>query len=159
MRARLLTPPSVPIDAALLFGRVAAVIALLPNGLRKIVTFEPTARGMGGETVMIDGRTFPDQAPLIHFPMPEFFLGGSVLFDLLGAFLILLGWRTRQVAAVLAGYVLLAMTIYHSDIRHMQDVVQILRNLPFLGSLVMLAAIGGGYWSLDGRFARSQTPD
>ncbi len=147
---RLVTPKSRFVDAALLFGRIAAVIALFPNGLRKIATFEQTALGIGGEVQQIDGRTFPDQVPLIEFPFPQFFLGASILLDLLGALLVLLGWRTRKVALVLAGYVVLAMVIFHSDIRHMQDVIQVLRNLPFVGSLVMLAAIGGGYWSIDG---------
>ncbi len=146
----MLTPRLSYVDAALLFGRIAAVIALIPNGMRKIATFEQTALGMGGEVQMIGGRPFPDQTPLFHFPVPELFLGASVVFDLLGTALIILGWRTRQVAAFLAFYVFLAMMIYHSDIRHMQDFVQLLRGLPLLGSLLILAAIGGGHWSLDG---------
>jgi uncharacterized membrane protein YphA (DoxX/SURF4 family) len=158
MESRLPTPAAFPVDAALLFGRFAAVIALLPNGARKIATFEATARGMGGEVQMIDGRVFPDQTPLFYFPVPELFLAASTTFDLLGAALVLIGWRTRQVALALALYVLLAMTIYHSDIRHMQDAMQILRNLPFLGALVMLAAVGGGHWSIDGLLARNAEP-
>ncbi len=152
--ARLLTSPNSFADAALLFGRIAAVIALLPNGLRKIATFEQTALGMGGEMQMIDGRVFPDQTPLFFFPVPELFLAASVCFDLLGALLIILGWHTRKVGAFLALYVLLAMTIYHSDIRNTMDAMQILRNLPFLGSLAIIAGVGGGHWSLDGRAVR-----
>lgn len=147
---RLLTPRYAPVDVALLFGRFAAIVSLFPNGMRKIATFEPTAAGMGGTVQNIGGRVFPDQTPLFTFPFPEFFLGASIIFDLLGAFLVLIGWRTRQISALLAGYVVLAMVIFHSDIRGMQDVMQLLRNLPFVGSLVMLAAIGGGYWSVDG---------
>jgi uncharacterized membrane protein YphA (DoxX/SURF4 family) len=140
---------------ALAVARIAAVFALFPNGVRKIATFGPTARGMGGETVNIDGRVFPDQQPLFAFPFPEVFLAGSLTFDLVGALLIVIGLHTRLVAAFLTGYVLLAMTIYHSDIRHMQDAMQILRNLPFVASLLMLAAVGGGHWSLDGKRPRS----
>lgn len=142
-----------PGDAALLVGRILIVLALFPNGLRKIETFAQTAAGMGGAPQVIGGRPFPDQTPLLYFPVPEFFLGVSVLFDLAGAVLIVVGLRTRTVAAVLAGYVALAMTIYHSDIRHAQDAMHLLRNLPFLGGLLLLAAAGGGAWSLDGRFA------
>lgn len=154
MRPLMIAPPLAHVDAALLFGRIAAVVALIPNAMRKIATFEETALAMGGEVQMIAGRPFPDQTPLLLFPVPELFLGASILFDLLGTALIVLGWRTRHVAAFMAFYVFLAMAIYHSEIRHAQDVILLLRNLPFLGSLVMLAALGGGHWSLDGRAAR-----
>lgn len=148
------TPPSLFVDGALLVGRILIVLALIPNGIRKLATFGPTARGMGGEPQLMDGRVFPDQTPLFYFPAPELFLGASVLFDLAGALLVILGIRTRAVALLLAGYVFLAMAIYHSDIRHAQDAMHVLRNLPFLAGLIMLAAVGGGRWSLDGALAR-----
>ncbi len=148
----LTTPNSLPANAALLLGRIFIVLALFPNGLRKIATFDQTAAGMGGVQQMIDGRLFPDQTPLFHFPFPEFFLGASILLDLLGAALIVLGFRVRFVSAIVAAYVLAAMVIYHSDIRGAQDIFHLLRNLPFLGGLLVLAAAGGGFWSLDRYF-------
>lgn len=148
------TQPSRGVDAAFLAGRVMIVLALFPNGMRKIATFAQTAAGMGGTPQTIDGRLFPEQTPLFYFPVPELFLAASLAFDLLGATLIVIGFRTRAVAAFLAGYVLFAMTIYHSDIRHAGDIIHILRNLPFLGGLLLLAAAGGGHWSLDGLVAR-----
>lgn len=151
------TPNSPVANAALLVGRLFIVLALFPNGLRKIATFAQTAAGMGGTPQMIGDRPFPDQTPLIHFPAPELFLGASILFDLLGALLIVIGWRTREMGLALAGYVALAMTIYHSDIRHAQDAMHLLRNLPFLGGLLVLGAAGGGWWSIDGRLARAST--
>lgn len=155
----IVTPRLRFIDALLLAGRVLTVLALLPNGMRKLFTFGQTAAGMGGQPQMIDGRLFPDQTPLIHFPVPEMFLGASVVFDLLGAVLVMVGLRTRAVSLFLAGYVVLAMTIFHSDIRHMQDVMHVLRNLPFLGGLLMLAAVGGGHWSVDGALKRRSVTD
>jgi len=146
--------PRAAESAALLLGRMMIVLALFPNGLRKISTFAQTAAGMGGTPQMIDGRPFPDQTPLFHFPAPELFLGGSILFDLLGATLVVIGLRTRAVAALLAGYVLVAMTIFHSDVRNVQDIMHILRNLPFLGGLLVLAVAGAGAWSVDGLLAR-----
>lgn len=155
-------PRSAPLDAALLFGRVAAVIALFPNAARKIATFEQTALGMGGEVQSIGGRPFPDQTPLFSFPFPEVFLAASVTFDLVGALLVVIGWRTRQVAAFMLAYVLLAISIYHTDIRHMQDAIQFVRNIAFPGALAMLVAAGGGHWSVDGmllRRAKGSRPD
>lgn len=151
---RITTPRAWESDSALLLGRLLMVVALLPNGLRKISTFTQTAAGMGGTPQMINGRLFPDQTPLVTFPAPELFLGISTTFDIVGALLIIVGWQTRAVGALLAGYVLIAMTIFHSDIRNAMDVMQILRNLPLLGGLIILGGVGGGWWSLDGLSAR-----
>jgi uncharacterized membrane protein YphA (DoxX/SURF4 family) len=145
-------------DALLLFARIFIVIALIPNGIRKIATFGQTSAAMGGTPQMINGQPFPDQTPLFYFPFPELFLGASVTFDLLGAVLIILGAWTRAVAMFLAGYVLLAIAIYHSDIRHMQDVIYLLRGLAFPGGLLALVYAGGGAWSVDGWRARGRAP-
>lgn len=156
-RRPILTARGFEADAALLVGRMLMVLALFPNGLRKIATFAQTAAGMGGTPQVIGGRPFPDQTPLVYFPAPEVFLGASVVFDLLGTVLIVMGLRTRAVATLLAGYVIVAMSIYHSDIRHAQDLIQVLRNLPFVGGLLILAGVGGGFWSLDGLSARRRS--
>ena len=153
----IVTPSSSLTDATLLIGRIFIVIALIPNGFRKIVTFSQTAAGMGGTPQVIDGRAFPEQLPLVFFPMPEFFLGASIVLDLAGALLILIGFQARLIGLVLAGYVLLAMVIYHSDIRGSMDVIHILRNLPFLGGLVMIGGIGAGWWSVDGYLGRKKS--
>lgn len=153
----LLTPDASGANAALLFGRVAAVIALFPNGLHKIMSFEQLALAIGGTPQMLNGSLFPEQTPLFAFPFPQFFLGGSIIFDLLGAFLIVIGWRTRQVAAFMAVYVALAILIFNSEIRFFGDVIYLLRGAPFLGTLAILAALGGGYWSLDGLSARKRS--
>lgn len=140
-----------PANAALLLGRILVCMQLIPNGARKLADFALLAAGMGGaQGIVIAGRPFPDQTPLVYFPFPEAFLALSVLFDVAGALLVIVGLRTRSAALLLAGYVLVAMLIYHSGVRGPQDVQAILRNLPFLGALIIIAGLGAGRWSLDG---------
>lgn len=142
-----------------LAGRVLIVVALIPNGLRKIATFQMTAAMMGGAPpVMLNGRMFPPQAPLLTFPAPELFLAVSLALDIIGAIMIIVGWRTRAVAAILAGYCVLAMTIFHGRIGGAEDVTMILRNLPLVGGLLVLAAVGAGAWSVDARLRRNRAP-
>ena len=137
-------------SAAWLLGRVLIVIALLPNGVRKVASFGLTAAMMGGAPPqMVDGRMFPPQLPLLTFPMPELFLAASLGLDITGALLLIAGWRTRAVAAVMAGYCVLAMAIFHGNIGGPDDVRAILRNLPLVGGLLVLAAAGAGAWSVD----------
>jgi putative oxidoreductase len=151
---RLATSDRPFVNAALAIGRLIVAVPLLPNGLRKLQDFSLVAAAMGGVPQVINGRPFPDQTPLFAFPAPELFLGVSVAFDLVGALLLMVGLRTRAVALALAGYVLVAMAIFHSEIRGPADVQAILRNIPLLAALLMLAGVGAGYWSIDGRWAR-----
>ena len=150
--------------AAWLLGRVLIVAALLPNGVRKIATFGLTAAMMGGAPPqMVDGRLFPPQPPLLQFPLPELFLAASLVLDIAGALLLIAGWHTRAVAALLAGYCVLAMAIFHGNIGGPDDVRAILRNLPLVGGLLVLAAAGAGAWSVDAwlerrRLGRRQPP-
>ncbi len=138
-------------NLALLLGRIMIVIGLLPNGLRKVVAFDMTAAMMGGAPpVLIEGRLFPAGPPLFYFPFPELFLAFAASFDILGSLLLIFGLRTRSVAAFLAGYCILAITIYHGNIGGPEDVRAILRNLPLVGALLLLASTGAGQWSIDG---------
>ena len=148
------TRDSLQTNAALLLGRILAVVALLPNGLRKIASFDQTAAGMGGVQQVIDGRPFPAQTPLIVFPAPEVFLAASIAFDLIGALLIIIGWRVRAVGTLLAGYVVIGMSIFAAGIRGPEDGHHLIRNLAFVAALLMLSAVGGGSWSIDGVLAK-----
>lgn len=141
-------------DLALLIGRILITIELVPNGLRKLADFAALAAAMGGSPQVIGGRLFPDQEPLLYFPYPALFLAGSIACDILGATLVIAGVKTRAIAALLCGYVLLAVTIYHSDVRGPEDLRAILRVLPLLGGLVILAGLGAGRLSADGWLAR-----
>ena len=145
-------------NLAMLLGRFLVVVQLLPNGWRKIQSFESTAAMMGGAPPqMINGRMFSEQTPLFYYPFPELFLSGSIFFDIALSLLIIVGFRTRTAAGILAAYVCLAMLTYHSDIRNAQDVMAVMRNLPFLGALLILAVTGAGGWSLDARRRNSNT--
>jgi len=147
-------PYSFQTNGALFIGRLLVGIPLIPNALRKIETFAQTAAGMGGIPQVINGRPFPDQHPLIVFPQPELFLGLSLTFDMLGAILLIVGLKGRFVGALLAGYVLIALSIFHTDIRGPMDVQALLRNLPMLAALLMISGVGVGTWSLDGLLGR-----
>lgn len=140
----------LPIDLALLLGRLLIVVALLENGIRKIATFGMTAAMMGGAPpIMFHGHPFPGQTPLFYFPFPELFLGGSICFDLLGALMVMVGFRTRSAALFLGCYVIFAIAIYHSDVQNLDQALHVVSGFPFVGGLFLIAALGGGAWSLD----------
>lgn len=128
----------------MLIARIVIVIGLIPNGLRKISSFEQTAMIMAGEQ-----RMHPEIVPLFNFPLPHLFLVGSITFDILGAVLVIIGLKARVAAGVLTAYCLLAMTIYHWDMSNPQNLHSMIRTIPMFGGLLYIAAVGAGGWSLD----------
>lgn len=139
---------------AMLLGRFIIIFGLIPNGLRKLANFSQTAAGIGGVPQVIDGRAFPNVEPLFYFPFPEFFLGCSVLFDIGGAILIIIGLYTRPVALWMFFYCLLAMSLYHYDLAIEGNMMALMRGLPLVGGLLFIAGAGAGRWSLDSLRAR-----
>ena len=136
------------VGLATLIGRTIIVAELLPNGLGKLSDFSAMAAGMGGVPTTLHGHPFPG-APLLYFPIPSFFLGCSVLFDLLGAVLIIIGLFARPVGIWLASYCLLAIAIYHSALSDPENLRALLRNLPLVGGVLFIGGVGAGPWSLD----------
>lgn len=134
-------------------GRLIIVGPLLPNGIGKIGDFKAMAAGMGGVPTILHGHPFPGN-PRLFFPVPEFFLTCSILFDLVGAALIICGLFARPVAAWLAFYCLLAIWIYHSDVGDAENLRALLRNIPLVGGLLVIAGLGAGGWSIDAARAR-----
>lgn len=142
------------VNLAMLVGRFIIVFGLIPNALRKLSMFSQTAAGMGGTPQIINGRPFPGVEPLFYFPFPEFFLAASLTFDMVGAILIIVGFKARPVATFMFLYCLLAMAIYHYNLADPGNVMSLMRSLPMVGGLMFIAAVGAGAWSIDGWLAR-----
>lgn len=138
-----------------LLGRSIIALPLIPNGVGKIQDFVPMAAGMGGVPTILHGHPFPGD-PQILFPFPQFFLACSITFDILGGLLIILGFFARPVAAWLAFYCLLAIWIYHSDVGDAENVRNLLRNIPLIGGMLVIAGLGAGPWSVDDWRKRKQ---
>ena len=138
-------------NLAALVGRVMIVISLIPNGFGKIFDFNTVAAGMGGVQTIVHGHPFPGDT-LVTFPIPWFFLSWSILFDIIGSALILVGWFTRPVAAWMFIYCTMAVAIFHGKgVVDPGGAIVILRGLPMLGGFLLLAAFGAGNWSIDAR--------
>ena len=75
----------------------------------------------------------------------------ALAVELLGGLAILVGWQTRVVAFLLAGFCLLSGVIFHGDLGDQAQRIQLLKNLGLAGGLLFLVAHGAGAWSLDNR--------
>ena len=91
-----------------------------------------------------------------NLPMPQVLAAAAVVVELLGAALLVIGWKARWAALALAIFTLLAAVLFHNYWAvpaAQQGLQQILfmKNLAMTGGLLMVVAYGAGRWSVDGR--------
>lgn len=83
--------------------------------------------------------------------VPGVLLPLVIALELLGGLAIVLGWQTRIVAFLLAGFCVLSAVIFHGNVGDQGEQIQFLKNLGLAGGFLLLVAHGAGAWSLDNR--------
>ncbi len=84
-------------------------------------------------------------------PMTGFLLVGAIATEALGGLTLLLGFRARAAAFVLAGFLVVATVVFHTNLGDQQQLLHFLKNLAIIGGLLMVMTEGTGPLSLDRR--------
>lgn len=114
-------------------GRVLLAALFLVAGLGKITAYEGTAAYMASQGV-------PGAAlPLV------------IGLEVLGALAIIIGWQTRLVAFLLAGFSAVSALLFHANFSDPIQQIMFLKNFAIAGGFLLLVAHGAGAWSLDAR--------
>jgi len=87
----------------------------------------------------------------VGVPMPSVAFGLSVFVELAGGLALLLGYRTRAVAAVLALFSLVTAAVFHNALGDQNQFIHFFKNIAMAGGLLHVVAFGGGRISLDAR--------
>jgi putative oxidoreductase len=116
-------------------GRILIAIIFLISGFGKVGAPEATQS-------YIASAGMP--APLLAYL-------GAVVVELGGGILLVVGYRTRLVAAIIAVYTLVAALYFHHAFGDQNQMVNFLKNLAMAGGLLQVVAFGAGAFSLDGR--------
>ena len=120
-------------------GRIMiATVFLLSAVGNKIPQFNTVAGYMEGEGV----------------PMPKVMLAGAIVFLVVGSLSIIVGYKARVGAALLAVFLILATYYFHDfwtfeGQEYQMQMIQFMKNLSLLGTMVFLMACGSGAYSLD----------
>ena len=130
------SPVSTFQNFAELGGRVLLAALFLLSGVGKIAGYAATAGYMA--SVGVPGALLP----LV------------VATELLGAIAIIIGWKTRIVAFLLAGFTLLSAFVFHSNFANQVEMVMFLKNVSIAGGLLLLVVHGAGRISVDRRAAK-----
>lgn len=87
----------------------------------------------------------------LGLPAPQVMVWLTIAVEIGGAVLLILGWKTRQAAWLLAAFTLLASFLGHPFWDDASQMDAFLKNLAIIGGLMFVAAAGPGALSLDGR--------
>jgi putative oxidoreductase len=87
----------------------------------------------------------------VGLPAPSVAFGLSVFVELAGGLALLLGYRTRAVAAILALFSLVTAAVFHNALGDQNQFIHFFKNIAMAGGLLHVVAFGGGRISLDAR--------
>ena len=126
-----------------LFGRLLIVTLFLPAGLLKLSNFD---RFVGSFTSL--GLTTPTLAVVI-----------AILVEVLGSIALIVGYKTRLVATVMAIFTVVASVFGHAYWAVPADQMMaaqrlFFKNIAVIGGLLILASVGARGISLDALKAR-----
>ena len=116
-------------------GRVLLAVLFLLAGLQKIGGYEGTLAYMTSQGV------------------PAFTLPIVIGLEVLGALAIIVGWHTRLVAFLLAGFSLVSAVLFHFQPDDAMQMTMLLKNVSIAGGFLLLVAHGAGAFSIDNRRA------
>ena len=93
-----------------------------------------------------------------HLPLPVAGFGIAVAVELGGGSFLLLGYKTRVVAFVMALFTLATAAIFHNNFADQNTLIHFLKNFAIIGGLLNVAVIGGRSLSLDARLEKITHP-
>jgi putative oxidoreductase len=125
-------------DRIALVGRVLLAAIFVMSGLGKVAAPAATLAYMKAAGL----------------PFAPLGLAAAALIELGGGLALILGYRTRVAAAVLAIFALVTAAVFHSALADQNQLIHFFKNVAMAGGLLQVAAFGGGRLSLDARSSR-----
>lgn len=116
-----------------LLGRVLIAGLFLLSGAGKITAYGATAGYMASAGV------------------PAGVLPLVIAIEVLGALAIILGWKTRYVSFLLAGFTLLTGVLFHNHFADQMQMIMFMKNVSIAGAFLLLTVHGAGSLSLDSK--------
>ena len=114
-----------------LSGRVLISVIFIMAGINKIGGYEGT------------------QGYMQAMGVPGMLLPAVIALEIGAGAALLLGWKARIFAFLLAGFTLLSAIIFHTNFGDQTQMIMFMKNLAIAGGLLFVLAFGPGEWSLD----------
>ncbi|MCM0001154.1 MAG: DoxX family protein [Erythrobacter sp.] len=120
-------------DAVALGARLLLAAIFLIMGLGKLAAAEGTIGYIAS----------------VGLPFATAIYYATIALEVVGAGLLIAGYRTRAAAIALGVFSILAAAIFHADFADQMQFTGFLKNLAIAGGMFQLAAFGPGRLSLD----------
>ena len=114
-------------------GRLLISLMFLMSGLNKIGNYSNTSgwiESMGVSSSFL---------PLV------------ITLEILAAVAIIIGWKTKIAAFLLAGFCIISGIIFHSDFSNQLEIIMFMKNIAIAGGFLFLVVNGPGNFSIDNR--------
>jgi putative oxidoreductase len=123
-----------------LIGRILISLIFLTSAYGKITGFDGVAASMAGKGM----------------PMPQVLLVCGIVLELVGATLLVIGWKTQWAALALIVFLVPATLYFHNYWTYPQEQVRnqrnhYMKNVTILGALIFIMGMGAGPLSVDSR--------
>jgi putative oxidoreductase len=81
-------------------------------------------------------------------PLPEIAVWAAFILEVIAGVALIVGWRVREVAAILAAYVLLLALIFYRNVADPMIMGQFISHLAFIAGLLYLSVYGARSFAL-----------
>ena len=119
-----------------LLGRILISALFFLNGIFKINNYEGTIGWMEG------------------FGMPGILLIPTIILEILGPVLIIIGYKTKLAAGLLSLFCIATAFIFHNDFADQMQFTSFLKNIALAGGFLILFVNGAKGFSLDNKFKK-----
>ena len=114
-----------------LFGRIFLSVLFLAEGIRKFFFQE--------ETIMY----------MEDFGVPEILFFPSIFVEILFPLLLIIGYKTKIAALVMALFTLTVAIIFHTNFNSGMEMTFFLKDLAIAGGFIIILVNGAGLLSID----------
>ena len=126
-----------------LAGRILVALIFLFSAYGKIGAFDATAANMASKGM----------------PATDMLLGCAIVLEIVGAALLIVGWKTEWAALALIVFLVPATLYFHNYWSYPAEQVRnqrnhFMKNVTILGALVFVVGMGAGPLSIDNRRRR-----
>tara|TARA_Y100001970_G_scaffold58787_1_gene74700 strand:+ start:2721 stop:3107 length:387 start_codon:yes stop_codon:yes gene_type:complete len=114
-----------------LIARIFISSVFLLSGYNKIFSFDGTVNWMEG------------------YGVPGFLLWPTIVLEIILPILIILGFKTKISATLLAFFSIATALIFHLDFDNQMQVIALLKNFGLAGGFIFIAVNGPKDWAID----------
>ncbi len=116
-----------------LLGRVLISLLFLLNGYFKVINYDGTLEWMES------------------YGVPGIFLTPAIILEIAAPILVIIGYKTKIAAGLLAIFCLTTAFVFHTDFSNQMQTISFLKNIGLAGGFLIIVVNGSKKFSIDNK--------